>query len=42
MSEKVNTEEPACSMCEGTGTRVIDGVEHACISCGGNGDGDMW
>ena len=31
-----------CILCDGTGIRIIDGVEHSCISCGGEGEGDIW
>lgn len=31
-----------CTHCDGTGTKVIDGVEYSCISCGGEGEGDKW
>ena len=34
--------EKPCKLCSGTGTTIIKGVKHVCISCLGIGSGDKW
>lgn len=36
------SDETKCTLCDGTGTTYPHGVPHACVSCGGEGYGDIW